>query len=128
MQLTHWFSGPDNPFVLAHRVLHDTSSAGRTGLSRCLDHDELIRAREVLQYFLHHPRAADDLLGLVHFRLLNEGQHNVEQTRSVLIALVEMGLLLEDSAVGCGPIYRLNPTRIDDVLQFVSAGLGRPGD
>jgi hypothetical protein len=87
-----------------------------------LDHDELNRAREVLKYFLHHPRAADDLVGLVHFRLIEEGQHNVDQTRSVLIALVEMGLLLEDSAVACGPIYRLNPDRIDDALRFVSAG------
>jgi hypothetical protein len=46
----------------------------------------------------------------------------------VLIALVEMGLLIEDSAVACGPIYRLNPDRIDDALRFVSAGTsGTPG-
>lgn len=99
----------------------ESRNAGGTGLPRSLDHDELNRARKVLKYFLHHPRAADDLVGLVRFRLLDEEIHNVDQTRSVLIALVEMGLLLEDSAVASGPIYRLNPGRIDEALQFVSA-------
>lgn len=76
----------------------------------------------MLKYFLRHPRAADDLVGLVRFRLLEEGQHNVDQTRLAVIALVELGLLLEDLAVASGPIYRLNPDRIDDALRFVSVG------
>jgi hypothetical protein len=98
-------------------------------LPRRLDQNELNRASEVLKYFLHHPRAADDLVGLVHFRLLEEGRNNLDQTRSVLIALVEMGLLLEDSAVASGPIYRLNPDRVEDALRFVSAGSwGKPGE
>lgn len=65
--------------------------------------------KEVLQYFLRHPQAADDLEGVARWRLLRETIYsNVEETNQALEWLVRQGFLLKVSRSGSGVIFRLN--------------------
>ncbi len=69
-------------------------------------------AEDILRYFLRNPQAADDLEGIVRWRLLDERVHrNLTQVSVALKWLISKGLLIEERAGTAGPVYRLNAER-----------------
>ena len=78
------------------------------------------RTREVLGYFLHHPRAADSLEGVARWRLREEAIHrSVDEINAALVWLVAQGFLVEKSASGARAVFSLNPRRIADAACFM---------
>jgi hypothetical protein len=79
------------------------------------------RAREILEYYLHHQRTADTLEGIAEWLLLEElVQRRVEETESALRWLVARGFL-QRSAVpaAASPLYSLNTDKISEAEQLV---------
>lgn len=67
------------------------------------------KAREVLNYFFHNPRAADTLEGVARWRLLEETvRRSLNETEQALDWLVREGYLKRVSTPYTGPIYQLN--------------------
>jgi hypothetical protein len=84
------------------------------------------KVRDVLSYFVRHPRAADSLEGVVRWRLLEEKlDQDVNETRKALSWLVSQGLLLTDSPKGAKALFYLNGERVRDAERLVSHGRTR---
>ncbi len=65
--------------------------------------------REVLNYFLRNPQAADTLEGVARWRLLEETvRRGVAETEQALNWLVSEGYLTQVSTPYSKPIYELN--------------------
>lgn len=80
------------------------------------------RAKEILEYFLRHPQAADCLEGVARWRLLQESIHrNVEETNEALSWLALQGFLLEEGGAASGPIFRLNRAKAAEAERFLTA-------
>jgi hypothetical protein len=87
------------------------------------EHCEKRLAKDILEYFLRNPNAADDLEGVTHWRLLDQAIHRtLTETKSALEWLVAEGFLNEVSVSGSSHIYALNPQRRDDAEQFICRG------
>lgn len=68
-------------------------------------------AKDILRYFLRHPKAADSLEGVARFRLLDETVHQgVAETEKGLNRLVAQGFL-DVSSRGSRIVYCLNPNK-----------------
>jgi hypothetical protein len=66
-------------------------------------------AKQILAYFMRHPRAADSLEGVARWRLLQETiHHNVDETRNALEWLVAKGFLRQETVAGTNPVFSLN--------------------
>ena len=79
-------------------------------------------AREILSYFIGNPQAADNLEGIVRWRLLNETVYRkVDETRMALAWLIDKGFLTQASQVGNDPIFVLNLEKRDEAEQFLAA-------
>jgi hypothetical protein len=77
-------------------------------------------AREVLDYFLRNPDAADTLTGIARWRLLGEAvQRSVARTEIALQWLLDQGYLLQVQTKGAAGIFRLNPERRRDAELFL---------
>lgn len=77
------------------------------------------RAREILQYFMQHPQASDDLEGIARWRLLQERVvRQVEEVRKALELLVQMDLLHQDVTPTLGKRYSLNPAKVTESRNF----------
>lgn len=75
---------------------------------------------EVLSYFMRNPRAADDLEGIVRWRLLGEMVHRkVDETRLALNWLTEHGFLIETSRPGVDPTFALNSEKQAEAEKFL---------
>lgn len=58
-------------------------------------------AKDILEYFLRNPQAADDLEGVARWRLMSQTiQRDVEETSQALDYLVRRGLLTRISMPG----------------------------
>jgi hypothetical protein len=58
-------------------------------------------AKDILEYFLRNPQAADDLEGVARWRLMSQTIHrDVEETSQALEYLVRKGLLTRISMPG----------------------------
>ena len=69
-------------------------------------------ARDVLDYFLRNPQAADDLEGVARWRLLSQMvQRDVEDTSRALDWLVQQGYLDKIARTGSGVIFHLRGER-----------------
>lgn len=78
--------------------------------------------REVLNYFLRNPQAADSLEGIALWRLLDEGVgRKVEETRKALEWLVRQKYLSKTMVAGGDPVFSLNPDNIAKAKAFLSA-------
>ncbi len=78
-------------------------------------------ARDILNYFLRNPQAADDLEGLARWRLLRETIHrSIEETDHAVEWLVERGFLIKLSPVGSNAIFSLNFENLGLAESFVS--------
>jgi hypothetical protein len=80
--------------------------------------DEAIR--EILDYFVEHPHAADSVEGIAQWRLL-QGVigRKVVDTRSALEWLVKRELLVKAAVTGGAPIFSLNQGRADEAGKFL---------
>jgi hypothetical protein len=78
-------------------------------------------AKDVLNYFLRNPEAADDLEGVARWRLLEEAVHRrVDETRQALAWLVDEGFLIE-TPTPQGPVFSLNARNREQAETLVSA-------
>jgi hypothetical protein len=76
-------------------------------------------AREVLDYFLRHPDAADDVIGIAQWRLLDTRiQSSVAESEAALARLVEQGFLVAERRAS-RTIFRLNPDRATDAAKYL---------
>lgn len=76
--------------------------------------------KQILNYFLRNPNAADSLEGITRWRLLEEQIHrSLRETEVALSWLVERGFLDEVKTPGAPPIFRMKPERHADALSFV---------
>ena len=76
-------------------------------------------AREVLEYFLSHPAAADSLEGIARWRIMQQRIENVVQETAYAVQwLLSKGLLVESAVSRSGRIYRLNPEKQDLAMRF----------
>ncbi|MGH9431529.1 MAG: hypothetical protein ACRD3T_08285 [Terriglobia bacterium] len=81
-------------------------------------------ARDILNYFLRNPQAADDLEGLARWRLLRETIHrSIEETDLALEWLVEQGFLVKLSPPGSNAIFCLNLQNLGPAESFVAEGV-----
>jgi hypothetical protein len=79
-------------------------------------------ARDVLSIFVRHPETADNLEGVVRWRLLEATVHHaVEETSAALHWLVEQRFLEEEATAAAGSIFSLNPDRRDEARRFLAA-------
>ena len=70
---------------------------------------------------MRNPQAADDLEGIVRWRLLGELVHRkVDETRAALNWLTEHGFLLETSRPGVEPTFSFNPEKEAAAQKFLS--------
>lgn len=78
--------------------------------------------REILDYFLHNPQAADSLEGVARWRLMDEIIHrSVDEIGEALDWLVAKGFLIEESSPGAAPVFRLNHRRVSKAKQFLES-------
>ena len=76
--------------------------------------------REILSYFLRNPQAADSLVGVATWRLLDESvRRNVEGAREALSWLVSRGFLKQEVRPSSGPIFMLNERRRGEAGRFL---------
>ncbi|HUK47759.1 MAG TPA: hypothetical protein VLW06_09210 [Terriglobales bacterium] len=69
-------------------------------------------AREILAYFLRNPDAADSLVELARWRLMEEAvRRSVEKTEAALNWLIQHGYVREETRMGTERIFQLNPAR-----------------
>jgi hypothetical protein len=79
-------------------------------------------AKEILNYFMRNPRAADNLEGIARWRLLDEViRLRVEETRRALAWLVEQGFLIETVSRSSDPIFALNRSMIGEARGFLDS-------
>ncbi len=79
--------------------------------------------REVLGYFVRHPRAADTLDGIVRFRVLEELlRRSLDETEAALDQLVAGGLLRREAVPGARVLYRLEYERRHDAQRALDSG------
>jgi hypothetical protein len=77
--------------------------------------------KEILRYFLRNPQAADNLEGVVRWRLMEARVHrSVERVDQALDWLVAEGFLLKESAMFTDPIFRLNREKDGEARGFVT--------
>lgn len=83
-------------------------------------------AKDILEYFLHNPQAADDLEGVARWRLMSRTIHrDVEETSQALDYLVRRGLLTRVSMPGSA-FFRLQAEQRAGAQAFLAAGGENP--
>jgi hypothetical protein len=89
-------------------------------------------ARDILEYFLRNPQAADSLEGVAHWRLLDQAiNRTLADSQTALEFLVHEGFLRETLLPGSEPVYSLNQDKRGEAQQIVSSEIHmlarRPG-
>jgi hypothetical protein len=80
-------------------------------------------AKEILSYFLRNPGAADNLVGIARWRLLQEAVHrSVLATESGLRWLIDQGYIEEVHVGGAENIFRLDPAKRMSAERFLKSG------
>ena len=84
---------------------------------------ELEIVKQILNYFVRNPKAADTLEGIARWRLLEEQVHrSFQQTESALTWLVAQGFLEEVETVGSNQIFRLAAQHQAEAARFLAEG------
>jgi hypothetical protein len=84
-------------------------------------------ARQILNYFVRNPQAADTLEGVARWRLMDEViWRRLDETEAALDWLVAQGYLTTSISPGGTATFRLNPAHADDISQFVAGSSKRP--
>jgi hypothetical protein len=85
-------------------------------------------AREILNYFMRNPQAADTLEGVARWRLMDEViRRRLDETGTVLEALVARGYLTRSVSPGGIATFSLNQERVSEAREFL-ASLGAPNE
>jgi hypothetical protein len=78
------------------------------------------RAKEILNYFVRNPRAADSVEGVARWRLLDQTIHRtIDETHQALEWLVAEGFLCQATTAGSGTIFTLNAERQAQARRFL---------
>ena len=84
---------------------------------------ELEIVKQILNYFVRNPKAADTLEGIARWRLLEEQVHrSFQQTESALTWLVAKGFLEEVETGGASQIFRLAAQHQAEAARFLAEG------
>ena len=84
------------------------------------DQGEEQLVKDILEYFLRNPQAADSLEGVAHWRLLEQSiNRTLADAKAALERLVREGFLRETQVRGSESIYELNPEKRGEGEQFV---------
>ena len=76
-------------------------------------------AKEILSYFMRHPKAADSLEGIAEWRILDEKvRRSLEETKEALQWLVRKGFLREEDHLS-RQIFLLNAEKVAEVERFL---------
>jgi hypothetical protein len=79
--------------------------------------------KEVLNYFLRNPHAADSLEGIARWRLLEEAvRRKVDETQRALAWLVNSNFIIVTTVAGADPIFCLNPDKLAEAEAFLACG------
>lgn len=79
------------------------------------------KADMILRYFLRHPRAADDLEGIVRWRLRRlQIEETVDDAAAAVNWLVARGYLAVVERPGDDPLFVLNRQKLDEARRFVT--------
>jgi hypothetical protein len=79
-------------------------------------------AKELLGYYVKHPKAADTAEGLARWRLLAEYvERTVRETEEALEWLVTRGFLRQEPMSGGRPVFVLNAERQLEAKEFLDA-------
>jgi len=82
-------------------------------------------AVQILNYFERNPQAADSLEGIARWRLMQEQIHRtVQETQLALEWLVQRGFVSEERRVSAGVLYKLNPEKKEEILEFLEHAKG----
>jgi len=74
----------------------------------------------VLRYFLRNPRAADDLEGIVRWRLRRlQIEESVEEAAAAVNWLAARGFLTVTRRSGGEPLFAINQERLEEARRFV---------
>jgi hypothetical protein len=85
--------------------------------------------KQILSYFVRHPRAVDSLAGVARWRLLEEQIYrSVQQTEAALEWLVAKGYLQDVRQAGTDRLYKLNLERRAEAVRFLAAGKSAKGE
>ena len=77
-------------------------------------------AKEILSYFLRHPKAVDSLEGVAEWRIMIENVHRtVEETKKALELLVRKGFLHEEEHLS-RQIFHLNSEKLAEMKCFLN--------
>jgi len=77
--------------------------------------------KEVLDYFLRNPKAADSLEGITRWRLLDEAiRRKVTETQQALDWLVRRKFLKKTTVPGKEPVFSLNRDKLAEAEAFVA--------
>jgi hypothetical protein len=84
------------------------------------DQAEPEMARDILEYFVRNPQAADSLEGIVRWRLLEiVVRRQIERAKAAVEWLVERGYLIDEGTASSGSIYRLNHRKKAEAQRLV---------
>lgn len=84
-------------------------------------------AKDILNYLLRHPAAADTFDGIVRWRILEEiARRNIASTEDAMRWLIEKGFLNEEKLPGGHSIYRLNEEKRKEAESMVRRGEVKP--
>ena len=86
-------------------------------------------AREILNYFMRNPQAADTLEGVARWRLMDEViRRKLDETEAVLESLVTHGYLTRSMSPGGIAMFSLNSERAGEARQFLATLAAGPGE
>jgi hypothetical protein len=77
-------------------------------------------AKQVLRYFVRNPEAADSLIEIARWRLMQEAVRcSVEDTRTALDWLLSEGYLRREKRAGTESLFQLNLERMDEARSLL---------
>jgi hypothetical protein len=86
-------------------------------------------AKQILDYFLRNPEAADSLTGIARWRLMEDFvQRSVEATQAALDWLVAEGYVEAVTRRGVGPLFHLNSQKREEAESLLRPSTAPRGD
>lgn len=84
-------------------------------------------ARDILNYLLKHPAAADTFDGIAHWRILEEiARRSLASTDDAMQWLIAKDFLVEEKIPGGQSIYQLNPRKRNEAEALVKENEPKP--
>ena len=85
------------------------------------------RVKEVLSFFVRHPRCADSVEGVTRWRVRQEAlRFTIEEVREALAWLAGRGVLLHEDVPGVPTLFRLNQAKTREAKQLLMVSAPPP--